>query len=601
MGPVTIGERFVANGCSPVISSNYDTCGTVTRSTMSHLTASQLNSLFAPGGLFADLDAWFKYSVEMNACGVRRFALYDWIMSNADREAYRGAVSGTKAVGSPSLVHPFIFGRQESVVNRDHFKVTNGFTGAAYGDLNNTAGNDFYPLSDVQLALATVPALLETRVIRIESRHGIPMDANWFRQHETIHIFGRSAGGSYLHGQWKVIATASNSAKTFIDVFAADLNGASVEAYNQAPTTGVVIPGVNNVNDYEKWCQNLPTIDPRKRVPFWVQTYRTGRCIDSEYRKVYARLLESNEAFRQFGDLDSAERNRQDELEMKKRFVNEFFFNKPLPSQTLNGWESLEPIQSTAGAILDPGLGGKLMTRRANFVGVMEQLRQCDRVWDLGNNPLNLYEFLNLNYDLMRARESSTLTGSRRKVTDIDWWTDSTFRAQFQTAAFQYYKDEYLDQLRMTVQINQLNDSLGIVYDSYHFKRPGNVRINIMSDEYFDDFRIEMADSGFESAGTRLWSLDLGKKGSGSIYWAHIASNRKVYTTAEIEQLAKFDSTYRCVMAVPSIEQTLLSNTGTAVVDCPLNSAVLGNIKNQTPITTGITAGSTTYSYSDLY
>lgn len=581
MGPVTISERFVAQ-CAPVISSNYDTCGTVTKATIAHLNVSQLTALFTSGGLFADLDAWFKHSVEMKACGVRRFALYDWIMANADREAYRAAVTGIKGVKTVSLIQPFIFGRQETVINKDHFKISNGWTAGSGGTYPATHGTDTSPLTDAQLN-TTDPSDVnnQRRVIRVTSRYGIAMDPNWFRFRETIHIFTRRGNGASEHGQWKVLATASNAALTFVDVVIADMNAATPDPFNSAPTSGVMIPGINNVNDYEKWCQNLPTIDPRKRVPFWVQTFRTARCVDSQYREVYGRLMEANPAFREFGDLPLAERNRQDELENQKRFVNEFFYNKPInANQTLIAWESLEAINSVDGSVLNLGLGGKIQGRRANFIGVREQLRQCDRYFDLTNNPLNLEEFFQLNYDIKRARESQG-----RKVTDIDWWTDSLFRSRFQTAMMQYYKTMYLDTLRTTIQINQLNDSLGVIYDSYYVKRPGGVRINIMSDEYFDDFRDQFADQSIESRGALLLCLDIGKPGAGTIYWAQIAANRKVYTTAKIEELARLDSTYRCVMETVSIEQTLKSESGTVVVECPLNSAWVEGINaDQDPI-----------------
>src|SRR3954462_230944 len=116
---LNISQRFAAQ-CSPVISSNYDTCGTITKASISHLNITQLDALFSPNGLFADLDAWFMHSIEMKACGTRRYALYDWIMANADRESFRAAVSGTKVVGSSSLLHPFILAKQSSIINRDH-------------------------------------------------------------------------------------------------------------------------------------------------------------------------------------------------------------------------------------------------------------------------------------------------------------------------------------------------------------------------------------------------------------------------------------------------------------------------------------------------
>jgi len=573
-GPVTITDVF-AEQCSPVINTDYDTCGTVTRATVAHLTATQLETLFTPGGLFADLDAWFFHSIEMKACGVRRYAFYDWIMANTDRTMARAQLSVTKVQKSPSLLHPFILARQYSVVNRDYWKVTDGF-----------AEGDYTPATTGPLTQADLDLMTEgtDRIIRVESRHSIPADANWFRVRDNVHIIG-SDGGLAQHGQWRVLAAVAADDLTSVDVVVRSVNAGSTEPYAAAPTAGVIINGVNNVSDYEQWCQNLPTIDPRKRVLFWWQTWRGARCIDSEYKEVYKRLYDTNPAFREFGDQPLAERNRQDELESQRRFVHAFFYNKPISaSQTKDLWESLEAINTPVGAVLDPGTSGKLIARRANFIGVREQLRQCDRVFDLQGNPLNFYEWLDLNYNIKRARQ----TILQRKVGDIDWYTSERFRAQMQTAFMQYYKQEYLEQLRITVEYGKINQ-LGQVYDTYYAKYPNGVRINVLSDEFFDDFQDEFEHQSIGDRGNLLVCLDIGKPGpsGGTIYYGQIAVNRKVYTSAKIEELAKFDSTYRCVLETIQQEQTLMSETGTVIVECPLASAWIENFSSDVPDTTG--------------
>src|SRR5687767_12671834 len=126
-----ISERFAAV-CAPVIGIGNDTCGSVTRSTIDYLSVTDLNDIFTPGGKFADLDAWFMHQIEMRACGVRRYAWYDWIYANADRETFRSAISGQKIARGGSLMQPFIKGYQESVVNRDYWKVVGGVAIASY-------------------------------------------------------------------------------------------------------------------------------------------------------------------------------------------------------------------------------------------------------------------------------------------------------------------------------------------------------------------------------------------------------------------------------------------------------------------------------------
>lgn len=606
-----ISDKFAA-ACSPVIGTDYDTCGTITKASIAHLTPTQLNSIFMPGGLFADLDSWFKHSIEMKACGIKTYGWYDWIMANADRSAYtdvyRNAVRpGNRAVKGPNLLQPFIKGRQETVENRDHWKVLDGIDAAGYA-AGGTGGQAEGDLSDGPLDSKAGG----TAILRVVNLHNIPAEPNWFRPGEVLHVFNQSSGGNVAQqGNWKVVAAAINTTQTYIDVLVTSENAGSNEPFHDytADTSsatgddvvGVLIPGVNNVGDYEAWCHNLPNTNPRKMVPFWFQTTRQARCVDSEYLAVFARLNESNEAWRQFGDLDMSERNRQDEAEYQRRFVNAFLFQKPISTnQTLALWESLEAINTVTEVALKPGLGGKIQGRRANWVGVKEQLRTCDRIRDLRGNPLNLEEFFQLNYDIHRERKTGKTTGGVKNTMRIDWFTNNFFRDWFFRAMMEYYKNLYSDQLRINHDNFGQETPLGMVYDVYRVAHPASVEICIVSSDFFDDWYDEhVAALGSEDqavSANMLLALDIGKPGAGSIYYSQLAANRKVYRTAKIEELAKYDSTFRCVMETVSEEQSLMSETGTVVVECPRRSYWIQGIAMAKPTTTGKVVP-----YDDLY
>src|SRR6185436_1338102 len=338
---LNISDHFAAQ-CSVVVDSDYDTCGTITRASIAYLTKNQLDAIFSPGGLFADLDAWFKHSIEMRACGVQRFALYDWIMANADRRNFRAALyPGVKAMKGPTILQPFIMGRQMSIINRDNWQITSGGnmtapTGASLG--GGTLQSRFTDSSG--------NALDATKYVRVESRYGTPVNQAFFRPMDTVHIFN-TASGVLQHGAWRVIDSIHDSTQQYCYVALQSLNAGSTEQYDASPGQALaayMVPGLNNVQDWETWCNNRPTLDGRKMVPFWRQTDRWTRCVDSEYLIVYSRLMEANAAFREFGDLPLAERNKQDEMERQKRFVNDFFYNKPLANQDLVNWQSLEKI-----------------------------------------------------------------------------------------------------------------------------------------------------------------------------------------------------------------------------------------------------------------
>lgn len=579
-----MADRFVETPCEVSISNNYDTCGTITRASVAHLTPTQLESLFKPDGLFADMDAWFRTSFEMKACGTKTNGLYEWLMSSQRNVGH--LVSTTNIDRGPSLLHPFVLGRQDSVINNDFWAITGGQAQSAY--TAEVTG----PLDADDLATGVAA----DRVIRVVSRYGIDLDKNWFVSKDRLYVFGRHAGGSMTQGQWRVLASAAATDGSYVDVLLKSENTGSSGLYDSAPTSGVVISGGPFVNDFQSWCYNRPTLDPRKRTPFWVETTRMSRCVDSEYRKVFERLMESNEYFKQFGDLPLAERNRQDQMFFENQQINAFFWGKAKDSnQTLALWQNLPQIQTVTGSTVDPGLGGKLVAYEAYQIGVIEQLRRCDRVRDLQNNPLNLYEFFNEIYNIMRARKSQG-----KRADSIDVYTDSRTAANFETGFIQYIKAEYGDLLPTLTIKEGANQTLGFKWKSYTPKFPQGVEINIITHEYFDDWVNAFDTEGIASAGRMMLILDLGKPGpnGGTIYPGLIASNSKSTTLGELTELSRLDPTFACTLEHVTEERRLTSVTKTAIVECPAYSLAILGIPDSVPVTTGTSANP---SYTNLY
>jgi hypothetical protein len=540
--------------------------------------------LFKPGGLFADMDAFFRTAFEMNACGIKRNGLYDWIWSSA--RSVKSLVSWDKIDRGPSLLHPFVLGRQMSVFSTDYWAVTAGWANSAY-----TAAVTG-PLAAADLALGVAA----DRVIRIVTRAGFDLDAKWFAVRDHVHILNRPSGQSQM-GEWRVLASEVATDLSYVDVLVHSVNGGSNTPYDATPSTGVLLRGGNNVNDYEQYCQNRPTLDPRKRVPFFYKTDRRTRCVDSEYLAVYKRLMESNEYFQEFGDLPLAERNRQDEENYQRAKCIDFFFSKGLPNQNLANWQSLDQISSTHGNVIDVGLSGKVMAYRAEPVGVIEQLRACGQVRDLQNNALNFYDFLQEIYLISRARSSSGHTVSAKS---IDIYMNSVMAAEFDSAAIAYWNAETVNTMRLNVE--QGDNELGFFWRTYEFKFPAGVKVNIITHEFFDDLANAASAESVDSVGNVMFILELGKPGAGSkggsIYPGTIASNRKVRTVGEIEKLAQIDTTFACTMENPTEELTLTSETWTVVLECPLNSLIISGIAAGAFNTAGL---STTHSASLLY
>jgi hypothetical protein len=575
---------FQNTPCKVVATNNFDTVGTITLASVSCLTPDQLSQLFKPGGLYADMDAWFRTSFEMQACGIKSNGLYDWLMSS--RKDVKSLVSVQKMDRGPSLLFPFVLARQDSFVNLDFFAITNGWQNNAY-----TAGVTG-PLTSGDLALGATT----DRVIRVVSRYGVDLDSKWFLSRDRVYI-SNLASGQRTDGQWKVLASEVSADNSYVDVLVASENAGSTAVYDAAPTAGVLVRGGNNVNDFESYCGNRPTIDTRHRVPFWYQTMRRGRQVDSEYKKVFARLMESNEYYAEFGDLPLAERNRQDEANYQKQWLNSFFWGKPISAnQTLAGWQSLEQITSVTGAHVDPGLGGKLVAYRANMIGVVEQLRRCGRVWDLQNTSLNFYDFLQSIYEIVRARKSQG-----KAADSIDVFTDSVTAANMESAFIAYYKKEYGDIIRINIETG--GNEWGFQWRSFTVKFPAGVKINLISHDYFDDLYNAHVTENSAAAGRFLMILEMGKPGprGGTIYPGTIASNRKVRTLGDLEKLAALDPTFACVMEHPTDEITLVSETVTAIVECPLNNLVIQSIGSGVPDTSTGYNGPSSGPYQPLY
>jgi hypothetical protein len=568
---VKISERF-AKTCQVVFHNNYDTSGTITRSSIDYLTPSDLESLFAPGSVFADLEAWFKTSIEMKACGTKTNGMYDWIMSGADRSRMKGLLHVQKKEKNPSYLFPFILGLQESVINTDYWYISTGYANSAY--TAEVTG----PFVSAELALGAAG----DRIFRVKSRYGAEANELWFRDRDRIFVIGRSAIGVAQIGQWKVLASAEATDKTYVDVLCVSENAGSSQPYDTAPTTGVIIIGVNNVNDYEKWCNNRANYDGKKHVPFWWQTMRRTRQVDQLYKEYYARLTTTNvnEAFKRFGDLTLAQRNAQDEQNYQKHFCNAFFFQKAISaSQTVAAWESLDSISTPTGFSIDPGTGGKVVAKRANFKGVVEQLRECDRYRDAQGSRLNFYEWLDENYRLMRARKSHY--GS---CTEIDWYTDQITASLMITAYTAYLKNEYgSTNVQFPVDITKtMENDMGFAWRTIIVKYPAGLKINIVTHEFFDDLRDALKTESKESMGINLWAIDWQ-----TIYWAQLGSNRKVHKVGDLNDLAPVDKDWACVMEALTTEVTLHSESGTVVCSCPNNSIMISNLADSVPDTTG--------------
>lgn len=551
--------------CEVKVGNSYNTCGTVTRSNIATLTPTQIQALYNPSsGVWAEMDALLRHQIEMKACGVRRSSLYDWIMSS-NKPGLSSAVSLQRINKGPSLVVPYILGRQQSIVNSDHWYVTANVA----ADASNA---DDHIVED-----GGVAGTSGNRILTVKSSFASTLtpSKDYFLPGKNIHFLSKNGSGQWTITQFKVIQAGVGTGVTDEIDIEVKLNQGTTSTIptNATGTSGLVFAGINNVKDIESWCYNMVNTTNTKLVPFWYQTRRWQRCIDSEYRKIFENLMANNAWFAKFQELTLAERNRQDEVRDQKEWMHAFFFGEKISdNQTVTGYASLDQVSSATGATVDPGTGSKFISYRANMIGVVPQLHSCGQFNDNAGADLEIKTWLETEiYNLWRARDSRG-----RPANEIDVYTDQGTADEIMQAYIGYSKEKLGDIVRLN--IDEGTTSIGFPFRRFKLYKPHGVYLNVLTDPFFDD--MVAAASGnpgpnYAGLGKFLMTLDLGS--GGSIYPGILGSNRKQYTTGEIDQLAKIDKTFACVMENPTIDRTLVSTTTTAIVECPYDSLVEAN------------------------
>lgn len=528
--------------CLPAIGSSIDTCGALTECDIVTATPDELEDIFTDGsGNYRDLSALLKTQFEIKACGAKQNGLYDFLIANA--KLMKNRIIKTPLGYGSSAIDPFIMAEQKSVINDNYWSIVDG------------------------------QASGENWVFKLKSPGSVALETSWFPEGIRVFAFGQSTGGSQIRYAGTVVSAATTTydgAPALAVTVTGQNAGSSLDdAKIEAPDAGFLVLGTPNIADVEKWCENRPALNGRKHVPFWFETSRWTMCVDELYERAFERIRNNNEYFRLFGDIEVAQRNKQYAERFQRDWVNTVFWGKPLnANQTLANYRSLPTISTYGSSPLYLPNEGRCVGRRANAIGIYEQLAQCGRIKDLQGNQLNLREFFNDIYQIVRSRRDQG-----RSADIIEVFTDSYFASLFQRAMIKYYNAESEGLARFMIDTKKIvqgqSGSLGFKFDSYHLIWPAGVELRIVTNDFFDDFVTQAKDNGVESSGRMLWILDWQ-----GIYPGIITSNRVVHKTGDIQDLAKVDSDYACVMANPTQEVTLNSVTWTVIVECPSDNLI---------------------------
>jgi len=562
--------------CAGSLRTNIRQCGTVTQMNAAPMTVTDL-SVFQKSTDFRVMDALFRHDLEIRMCESVQNGLYDFFMAQKVNLSKKLRVSEL----SPGRfeIAPFVKARQYSPINDEYWYASGGVatSGAAQdGDVvtNGTVvGSEFR--------------------VDVVSTTNIPIDLNYFPVGMRVFMLGKSDAGSATRTAWKVTGNllSGTSARLYLDAENANSNLLAYLSDKLAyPTTALLTRGTPNVNDFEKWCVESPTVLNWKMVPFWTETTRWSMCWSSLYEKWRAQVL-SNGLFQEFFDLEETQKNKQLGRDWQKRFVQQMFYGKPLAYQNLSEYDSLEEIEAFDGSLLgevaNSGLvtelgadGGAVVARRANAVGIYEQLAECNRIVDLqGIYALNLPNLFTELYNMMRVREGNGHANPKA----FDIFTDSVTAELINQAMLLYYKAKSQDMLQININgegAAYKKAEFGFLYRTYQLFWPPGVTINVITHFFFDDLRAAgVANLAADDSTTRvLWVLDFT-----GIYPAILASNRKVHNTGDLSKLASISPDFACVMATNTKRQTLTSTMWTMIVECPASNLIVENFTSAVP------------------
>lgn len=559
--------------CAPALGTNIRQCGTVTLCDAKPLTVDQLNTIFKDQNYYRVMHGLLFHDIEIGMCEARQYGLYEFLMSNRVNLSRK---LNTRRVNSGLIqIAPFILARQYSAINNEYWRAYNG-----QADTSKTWRGK-------QSAWR----------MQVTSVTNIPATASAFPPGLRVSVHGINESGDpppNVAVEVGYIVVDSDESSGVVTLWLAPEASYLPSPQRVNPTVGILRRGTPNVSDYEQWCAEMPAYMNWKDVPFWIETSRHTLCSSSLYKKWRKLLLEGNPLYREYGDLDEIARNKQLLLDWQKRFVNQFFWGKPLPNQTLSDYDQLENITifaSTTGIGVE---GGKCIGKRANAIGIYEQLAQCGRIHDCQRQKLNLPALFRVLYQIKRVRE-----GLGEKADSIDIFTDSATAERINTAMLRYYNAKSDGMARLNVPVNGADAPkvapFGFNYRSYKLFWPA-VTMNVITHNFFDDYlsaaaRVSDSDQQLnqkmETSARALWILDFS-----GIYPGVIGSKRVELRSGDLKTLAAVDPSFQCVMEVESTEQILTSVTWTAILECPMANAIIQNFSDEIPEEANLT---TTY------
>jgi len=553
--------------CCPNVVEDFDRCAGITVCSVKPVMPDEWDTIYLDNGLPRVDSALAEADFVGKACLPTINGLYEWI-SATRRQWSRGFMGNRKRMDGTLEYEPFVKMARKGPINNQWWEVA--FIGFTAGG-TEPVGTWKYSVTSLSDSIPLNPAWFH---INMQVFLSSKKDTGGLNQVSAIVKDAQMVGNVLTI--W--LAPQTDDGQTLPGVAAG--SGGVATTYDHA----ILTRGLVNVTEYEAYCAQIPALNTNNEAYFWVGSTRYTVC-DSEVQNEYIqRVLRDNAYYRQYRHVPEIEYTRQVTMDFQRRQVESFFFGQPISEfQNKDQWDQLPTIT------LDFGPFGSSMPdqgacvgRRANPVGVMPQLSECNRIWDASGGALNLMSLFEEIYYMQRVRKEAGVDSMVFEVC-----MNSTYALLFQRAMVKYYQAEMGGAISFNIDLGaQKQGPFGFYYRDYVLNFPAGAILRVVTHPYFDDWadahaRVTSVD--IKTSGNMLWMLDWS-----TIYQAVLSSSSVTNTTGSIEDLAKLSDDLACRMKTKRTTYKHTGVTTTTVVECPESSLVINNLGYVEPTITGL-------------
>ena len=346
---------------------------------------------------------------------------------------------------------------------------------------------------------------------------------------------------------------------------------------NLQPEEGVVTIGLNNVDDYEKYCNAEAVELAPQHIIDYHQTSRNAFCYTDEFLEMDKAIAagDINDYYSTFKHLPVTEQNRIREKKFQDKFAQAIFSNGPLN-------EEQGPDAYVVGntdpslTVVDPTDTGCILGYKANALGMRELLALQGQILDMQGGELDLKAVLDACYSLKRNREIDGQT-----VDTIAGMTSRLVYDRITSVLISYIKSVYgIDSLTMYMEKGEVIDHMTSVSMRYiKFDLPEwEFALVIASDNFFTDQERLMTTAGLPTHAGKIWFIDWSDLTVGIV----ATNSQKIDENDEVS--AKIVTELKCTIKQNTIHRTLESTTWTVQFGNEKRSLLVEGFNPQTCI-----------------